>query len=153
MESIEPPGNVGLIPCFQSSQQSYQVSKECHFLAGAGDLRIYWGPWEEQYPHNYRYCRQIRQQLFALASSLDLKVLGSSPTSGSLLNRECASPSSFPTTPWKKQPNIQTKTCMVRGNTNKWVLIWLSLTKVRVTLERLHVFNNTTSWMLDSGSG
>ncbi|XP_077743454.1 splicing factor, proline- and glutamine-rich-like isoform X1 [Canis aureus] len=32
----KPLGNGGLIPCFQSSQQPHQVSKECHFLAGAG---------------------------------------------------------------------------------------------------------------------
>ena len=34
--AIEPLGNVGLIHCLQSSQQPYQVSKKCHFLAGAG---------------------------------------------------------------------------------------------------------------------
>ncbi|CAK7312883.1 hypothetical protein VULLAG_LOCUS17102 [Vulpes lagopus] len=32
----KPLGNGGLIPCFQSSLQPHQVSKECHFLAGAG---------------------------------------------------------------------------------------------------------------------
>jgi len=36
MEPIEPLGTVGLIACLQSSQQPYQVSKEYHFLAGAG---------------------------------------------------------------------------------------------------------------------
>ena len=33
---IKPLGNVGLISCLQSSQQPHQVSKEGHFLAGAG---------------------------------------------------------------------------------------------------------------------
>jgi len=33
--AIKLLGNVGLIPCLQSSQQPHQVSKECHFLAGA----------------------------------------------------------------------------------------------------------------------
>ena len=36
MEPIEPSGNVGLKSRLQSSQKPYQVSKECHFLAGAG---------------------------------------------------------------------------------------------------------------------
>ena len=38
--ATKPHGNVGLIPCLQSSvrslQKPHQVSKECHFLAGAG---------------------------------------------------------------------------------------------------------------------
>ena len=34
--AIKPLGNVGLIPCLQSSQQPHQVSKEGHFLAVAG---------------------------------------------------------------------------------------------------------------------
>ena len=33
---IKPLGNVGLMPCLQSSQQPYRANKECHFLAGAG---------------------------------------------------------------------------------------------------------------------
>ena len=38
--AIKPLGSVGLMPCFQSSQQPHQVSEECHFLAGYfGNLR------------------------------------------------------------------------------------------------------------------
>ena len=34
--AIKPLRNVGLIPCLQSSQNPYRVSKKCHFLADAG---------------------------------------------------------------------------------------------------------------------
>ena len=41
---IKTVGSIGLVPCSHGSQQPYYVSKECHFLAGAGTL-IHFGTW------------------------------------------------------------------------------------------------------------
>ena len=57
--TIKPVGNVGLIPCLQSSQQPHQVSKEGHFLAGAKPQDILRTSW-----------RGIRQILQALQACL-----------------------------------------------------------------------------------
>ena len=45
--AIKPIGSVGLIPFLYSSQQPYQLSKECHFLAGAGTSE-YFGDLEKR---------------------------------------------------------------------------------------------------------
>lgn len=41
--------SVGWIPSLQTSQQPYLVSKECHFLAGTGNVRVLSGLQEQEF--------------------------------------------------------------------------------------------------------
>lgn len=43
MKLIQLLGNAGLLPHLQNSQQPFQASEECHLLAGAGNLKMFWG--------------------------------------------------------------------------------------------------------------
>jgi len=48
MEPLKPLGKIGLIPCLYCSQQPCKVSKEGHFLLGAGTSGYLGGPQKER---------------------------------------------------------------------------------------------------------
>ena len=71
MKLIKAFENVGLIFCLQSSWQPYQVSEECHFLAGAGtEPQAILGTSRRGIQPNLQDCRHVWWQVLGLASDL-----------------------------------------------------------------------------------